>query len=238
MDDDEPSGSMSKRSRGHDSDVGPNANEDGTITVAPSPERELSPALPTIKEDAKEVRQVTKGVKEVELEDKKDKTVTSDDAVEGTLKADENAEEKPVEQEPTTVEEAPIQDILKTSFNASSEQLESIEPTPPAEVTQSQTSAGKNTESPSVDQGSADEADVPSHDTVADDAPSKVDETDDVVTEGPTSDKKSTFAYDEASSPTATVVGESELLNVKHSIIDAAIAIPLPPSPKPGQVTA
>ncbi|THH08793.1 hypothetical protein EW145_g2467 [Phellinidium pouzarii] len=81
--DDEVVGSLSKRSRGH-ADTIPEEDESGT------PLRDASLAssstVPQLAKETEEVRQVTKGVKEVELEDKAEEEVKPSTGSEGAPK--------------------------------------------------------------------------------------------------------------------------------------------------------
>ena len=123
-DDDVPVGSLSKRSRKlNDDGVNDEASE-GTASVP------ATPVLgPTSGKDTEEVREVTKGVKEVELEDKETTQAQAEDVVEETnpTTADEQTPVSSAEQEAEGEDEdAPAEEDEETEeaavFDGSTEE--------------------------------------------------------------------------------------------------------------------
>lgn len=103
-DDDDVVGSLSKRSRKHDR--AQDEASDGTASVP------ATPLLgPTSGKETEDVREVTKGVKEVELEDDEQKEATSEEVAtdEQTQAADESSSDPPAELQ------APADDEVKAT---------------------------------------------------------------------------------------------------------------------------
>ena len=207
-DDDEPSGSLSKRSRAHDPETGPTANEDGTIVS--KHDRESSPSSPVVKKDTEEVRRVTKGVKEVELGDKEEKV---DEAAASEAAAPNVAEQTADAKDASTIDEPTKEPLLIIPEASESTNVVLVldEPKGDSDAPRDDTPADSVTDEQSASPSPSAEKEA----TASDEDASAEDATENTI---------------EVAKPTAA--GKGIKVSESSSMTIPAASLPLPPSPQ------
>ncbi|EJD02026.1 uncharacterized protein FOMMEDRAFT_20788 [Fomitiporia mediterranea MF3/22] len=191
-DDDEQNGSLSKRSRGHD-DTTSRPDEFGSAVATPARDESESPASSSVpasgltRKDTEEVRQVTKGVKEVELEDKKGKGV---EAVQETPEDKVNDGPTPEVTEDATPDEPPkVDDATEDETVADADAGGDASDAEGSVVSDSEPTNDESEEPIPVKESTSESTEVPSESKASKEEPVRVDN-------GPISDVKSTKATD------------------------------------------
>lgn len=207
-DDDEVSGSLSKRSRGHDDpDAGLAVKEDDT-----QEDRESVPPSSPTTEETKDVKDVRKGVKEVELEDKKTETDSAVETADGFSQA-------PADESEEVEDMASVKEPLATIPEAS-ESTNVV-------LVLDEGNGESITPSSSDEKAAESVADEP--------ASAPVNGVEEVPAKTESEDEPAKSPVEEASAPTFVPVVKS-FDNVVEILPSIPASMPLPPSPKAEEV--